>query len=67
VDSVRVAPEEVALPPAGIAGRRVIVLIPMTRMSRPEERADAIVYLASDSAGYITGQTLRVNGGLNTL
>jgi NAD(P)-dependent dehydrogenase (short-subunit alcohol dehydrogenase family) len=94
VDSVRVAPEEVALPLAGFAGRRVIVagrasgigratalrfaqlgadvvvldiLIPMKRMAQPEEPADAIVFLASDSASYITGQILSVNGGLNML
>lgn len=42
-------------------------LIPMKRMAQPEEPADAIVFLASDSAGYITGQTLSVNGGLNML
>jgi 3-oxoacyl-[acyl-carrier protein] reductase len=42
-------------------------LIPMKRMAQPEEPADAIVFLASDSAGYITGQDLNVNGGLNML
>lgn len=42
-------------------------LIPMKRMAQPEEPADAIVFLASDSAGYIAGQTLSVNGGLNML
>jgi NAD(P)-dependent dehydrogenase (short-subunit alcohol dehydrogenase family) len=42
-------------------------LIPMKRMAKPEEPADAIVYLVSDAAAYITGQTLSVNGGLNML
>ena len=42
-------------------------LIPMKRMAQPEELADAIVFLASDSASYITGQTLSLNGGLNML
>src|ERR1700733_13008042 len=41
--------------------------IPMKRMSSPEEQASAIVFLASDAATYITGQTLSVNGGLNML
>ncbi len=38
--------------------------IPMGRMGRPEEIADAVRFLASPSAGYITGQVLVVDGGL---
>jgi 3-oxoacyl-[acyl-carrier protein] reductase len=38
--------------------------IPLGRTGKPEEIAAAVVYLASDEAGYITGQTLRVNGGM---
>jgi 3-oxoacyl-[acyl-carrier protein] reductase len=38
--------------------------IPLGRTGKPEEIAAAIVYLASDEAGYVTGQTLRVNGGM---
>jgi 3-oxoacyl-[acyl-carrier protein] reductase len=38
--------------------------IPLGRTGKPEEIAAAIVYLSSDEAGYITGQTLRVNGGM---
>jgi NAD(P)-dependent dehydrogenase (short-subunit alcohol dehydrogenase family) len=37
--------------------------IPLGRMARPEEIARAAVFLASDSAGFVTGQTLHVNGG----
>jgi 3-oxoacyl-[acyl-carrier protein] reductase len=37
--------------------------IPFRRMARPEEIARAAVFLASDDAGFITGQTLHVNGG----
>ena len=40
-------------------------LVPMRRYGKPEEIASAMAYLASDEAGYITGQTLRVNGGLS--
>jgi 3-oxoacyl-[acyl-carrier protein] reductase len=37
--------------------------IPLGRMARPEEIARAAVFLASDDAGFVTGQTLHVNGG----
>jgi len=45
----------------------IVNLIPMKRIARPEEPAETIVFLASESASYITGQTLSVNGGLNML
>jgi 3-oxoacyl-[acyl-carrier protein] reductase len=37
--------------------------IPLGRMARPEEVARAGVFLASEDAGFVTGQTLHVNGG----
>jgi 3-oxoacyl-[acyl-carrier protein] reductase len=37
--------------------------VPLGRMAKPEEVADAIVWLASERASYITGQTLLVDGG----
>lgn len=40
-------------------------MIPMGRMGRPDDIASAMLFLASDLASYITGQTLRVNGGLS--
>ncbi len=38
--------------------------IPLGRLGKPEEIADAIVWLASERAAYITGQTILVDGGL---
>ncbi len=38
--------------------------IPLGTLGRPEDVADAVAFLASDKAAYITGETLHVNGGL---
>ena len=38
--------------------------IPMGRVGLPDEIANVVSFLASDAAGYITGQTIHVNGGL---
>ncbi len=38
--------------------------IPMRRLGRPEDIAGAVVFMVSDDAGFITGQTLSVSGGL---
>jgi 3-oxoacyl-[acyl-carrier protein] reductase len=38
--------------------------IPMARFGKPSEVADAVAFLLSDHASYITGETLRVNGGM---
>ncbi|GGD41551.1 3-oxoacyl-[acyl-carrier-protein] reductase [Sinisalibacter lacisalsi] len=41
--------------------------IPAARMGSPEEIAAAVLYLASQEAGYVTGATLHVNGGMAML
>jgi 3-oxoacyl-[acyl-carrier protein] reductase len=42
----------------------VLQSIPLKRMGQPQDIAEAVAFLASDRAAYITGQTLMVDGGL---
>ena len=44
---------------------KIVAEIPAGRLAMPDEIADAVAYLASDGAGYITGANLSVNGGLH--
>ncbi len=46
------------------AKEHVKSLIPLARMGRPEDVAEAVFFLASDAATYITGQVLHVDGGM---
>ncbi|WP_353118658.1 3-oxoacyl-[acyl-carrier-protein] reductase [Nitratidesulfovibrio sp.] len=41
-----------------------IEAIPLRRLGQPQDIADAVAFLASDKAGYITGQVIAVNGGM---
>ena len=49
--------------PAGLEA--ALGLVPMRRYGKPSEIAAAMAFLASDDAAYITGQVLRVNGGMS--
>lgn len=44
--------------------QNLIQHVPLGRLGRPEEVASAVAFLASSAAGYITGATLHVNGGM---
>ncbi len=41
--------------------------VPMVRLGSPEDIASAVGFLASDDAGYITGETINVNGGMHMI
>jgi acetoacetyl-CoA reductase len=45
--------------------QKIVAEIPAGRFAMPEEVADAVAFLASDKAAYITGTNLSVNGGLH--
>jgi 3-oxoacyl-[acyl-carrier protein] reductase len=46
------------------AKKSILSQVPLVRMGRPEDVAGAVVFLCSDEASYVTGQVLRVNGGM---
>lgn len=54
-DMVRAVPEEVL--------KKIIATIPVGRLGKPEDIADAVMFLISDKAGFMTGSTLSINGG----
>jgi 3-oxoacyl-[acyl-carrier protein] reductase len=42
----------------------LLAAVPMGRMGKPEDIAECAVFLASDKAKYITGEVIRVDGGM---
>lgn len=59
------SPMTEALPDA--VKQKILTSIPMNRMGSGEDIAAGVVYLASNEAAYITGQTLHINGGMAML
>jgi 3-oxoacyl-[acyl-carrier protein] reductase len=42
----------------------ILQKIPLKAYGKPEDIANAVAFLASDEAAYVTGQTIHVNGGM---
>ena len=55
-DMTKVLPEE--------QKAKLVESIALGRLGDPQDIADAVAFLASDKAGYVTGNTLHVNGGM---
>ena len=55
-DMTKELPEEVK--------QKILALVPLARIGKPDDVAAAVKFLASEDGGYITGQVLAVNGGM---
>jgi NAD(P)-dependent dehydrogenase (short-subunit alcohol dehydrogenase family) len=58
-----IAPGEIDTSILSPGTEKIVEQIPMRRLGRPEEVADIIFYLCSDSSSYITGSEIHINGG----
>lgn len=68
VNTVAPGPTETELfrknsPPGSLSEKKFLSFVPMNRFGKPDEIAAAIEFLLSENAGFITGQTLFVDGG----
>jgi 3-oxoacyl-[acyl-carrier protein] reductase len=63
-----VAPGFIATPMTDVLNDKqkeaILTRVPAGKLGTPEDIAAAVLYLASEEAGYVTGQTLHVNGGM---
>ena len=50
-----------------VSKKQILSAVPFKRLATPDEIASVVVYLASDEASYVTGQTLFVDGGWSAL
>jgi NAD(P)-dependent dehydrogenase (short-subunit alcohol dehydrogenase family) len=50
----------------GAVEQTYVGLVPLGRIGRPDEAADAVLWLCSDAASYVTGHSLIVDGGLTS-
>ncbi|NLA51252.1 MAG: acetoacetyl-CoA reductase [Alcaligenaceae bacterium] len=57
--------EMVAAMPQEIVEQQIVPQIPMGRLGKPEEIGELVAYLCSESAGFITGANIAINGGLH--
>ena len=58
-----ISTEMVQAMPKDVLEKTVLPQIPVNRLGEPEEIARAVIFLASDDAGFCTGSTMTVNGG----
>ena len=55
--------EMVQAVPKDVLEKNILPQIPVNRLGEPEEIARAVVFLASDDSGFVTGSTMTINGG----
>jgi 3-oxoacyl-[acyl-carrier protein] reductase len=65
VDSIEMHGEKVAVGIPEAQRRMMEAMIPLGRVGTTEEAASAILFFASPLSNYVSGQTLKVSGGLS--